>query len=191
MARCARSGFLDGGGFRTQCSGSSPPACRPPTLLLSPFREWCSWYQEEKGPWEENRMPELAPKTREHMRELYVRFPLCLVAPLLVCSWYEEQEDPWEKDGMPRAPPKMPERGLSRTFTELLPLIFLPQDAVEEELTFEEKVFRFTSQATVSRFTGAVAVAAAVAVTVHSRCCCCCCARCCCHCPCCCCCNCH
>ncbi|CAI7830190.1 unnamed protein product [Closterium sp. NIES-54] len=64
-------------------------------------------------------------------------------------GWYEPQPD-WEKGGMPREAPDIPERGMSRSFKELLLRIFKPQDEVEENLTFEERVFRYTSQTTVS-----------------------------------------
>ena len=63
-------------------------------------------------------------------------------------GWYDSQPD-WDKGGVPREAPSVPERGMSRSFKELLLRIFQPQDEVEEQLTFEEKVFRYTSQTSV------------------------------------------
>lgn len=67
-------------------------------------------------------------------------------------DWYQPQPE-WEKDGMPRKPPKLPERGMSRTFKELLFLLFQRDEEVEDQLTFEDRVFRYTSRATVIIFT--------------------------------------
>jgi hypothetical protein len=64
-------------------------------------------------------------------------------------GWYEASPD-WEKDGVPRKPPSKPERGMKRTIKELFFRIFEPEDEVLEDLEFEERVFNFTSQTTVS-----------------------------------------
>jgi len=42
---------------------------------------------------------------------------------------------------------------MKRTITELLFRILEPEDEVEEDLQFEERVFRFTSRTTVSSWT--------------------------------------
>lgn len=63
-------------------------------------------------------------------------------------GWYQPAPD-WEKDGMPRNPPTKPERGMRRTIKELLFRIFEREEEVAEDLEFEERVFRFTSQSTV------------------------------------------
>ena len=62
-------------------------------------------------------------------------------------GWYEQQSD-WEKDGMPRSAPKIPGRGMSYSFKELIQRIFERESEVEAELSFEERVFRFTSRST-------------------------------------------
>lgn len=66
-------------------------------------------------------------------------------------GWYEASPD-WEKDGVPRKPPSKPERGMKRTIKELFFRIFEPEDEVLADLEFEERVFNFTSQTTVSPF---------------------------------------
>jgi hypothetical protein len=64
-------------------------------------------------------------------------------------GWYQPAPD-WEKDGVPRDPPTKPERGMRRTIKELFFRIFEREEEVAEDLQFEERVFRFTSQSTVS-----------------------------------------
>ncbi|CAM6082764.1 unnamed protein product [Calypogeia fissa] len=81
-------------------------------------------------------------------------------------DWYAEQPE-WEKGGMPREAPKKPERGMNRTIKELLLRIFEPQEEVEEDLNFEERVFRFTSQATAKFVTILILVPWAVDFLVH------------------------
>uniref|UniRef100_A0A7I3ZY05 Chloroplast envelope membrane protein n=1 Tax=Physcomitrium patens TaxID=3218 RepID=A0A7I3ZY05_PHYPA len=67
-------------------------------------------------------------------------------------GWYEPSSN-WEKDGVPRDPPSKPERGMKRTIKELLFRIFEPEDEVVDDLQFEERVFKFTSQTT-AKFVG-------------------------------------
>ena len=62
-------------------------------------------------------------------------------------GWYEQQPE-WEKGGMPRSAPKIPGRGMSYSFKELIQRIFERESEVEAELSFEERIFRFTSQST-------------------------------------------
>ncbi|CAI5975861.1 unnamed protein product [Closterium sp. NIES-65] len=81
-------------------------------------------------------------------------------------GWYEPQPD-WEKGGMPREAPDIPERGMSRSFKELLLRIFKPQDEVEESLTFEERVFRYTSQTTAKFVIFLIAVPWACSWVLH------------------------
>lgn len=64
-------------------------------------------------------------------------------------GWYQPAPD-WEKDGVPRDPPTKPERGMRRTIKELFFRIFEREEEVADDLQFEERVFRFTSQSTVS-----------------------------------------
>lgn len=64
-------------------------------------------------------------------------------------GWYEEESE-WLKGGNPRLPPDIPERGMSRTIKEMVLRIFEPRYEVEDDLAFEERVFRFTTQETVS-----------------------------------------
>lgn len=63
-------------------------------------------------------------------------------------GWYEEESE-WLKGGNPRLPPDIPERGMSRTIKELVLRVFEPVDEVGDDLAFEERVFRFTTQETV------------------------------------------
>ncbi|CAM6105166.1 unnamed protein product [Calypogeia fissa] len=81
-------------------------------------------------------------------------------------DWYAEQPE-WEKGGMPREAPKKPERGMNRTIKELLLRIFEPQEEVEEDLNFEERVFRFTSQSTAKFVTILILVPWTVDFLVH------------------------
>ncbi|KAL2630207.1 hypothetical protein R1flu_014893 [Riccia fluitans] len=81
-------------------------------------------------------------------------------------DWYEPQPE-WEKEGVPRDPPKKPERGMNRTMKELLMRIFENQEEVEEDLDFEERVFRFTSQSTAKFVTILILVPWAVDFLVH------------------------
>jgi len=67
-------------------------------------------------------------------------------------GWYEASPN-WDKDGVPREPPTKPERGMKRTIKELLFRMLEPEAEVEEDLQFEERVFRFTSRTTVSSWT--------------------------------------
>eukprot|EP00897_Mesotaenium_endlicherianum_P001227 jgi/Mesen1/1131/ME000123S00296 len=62
-------------------------------------------------------------------------------------GWFEAQSD-WENSGMPREPRTLPERGMSRTYKEFLFRIFQNQDEVEDDLTLEERIFRYTSRQT-------------------------------------------
>lgn len=64
-------------------------------------------------------------------------------------GWYEPSSD-WDQTGVPRDPATKPERGIKRNFKELLFRILEPEDEVEDDLLFEERVFRFTSRTTVS-----------------------------------------
>ncbi|KAH7285396.1 hypothetical protein KP509_33G026400 [Ceratopteris richardii] len=63
-------------------------------------------------------------------------------------GWYFDESD-WEKGGLPRSPPKLPERGMSRNMKELFLRFFEDEEEVKEDLAFEDRVFRFTSQTTV------------------------------------------
>ncbi|MCO5583762.1 hypothetical protein L7F22_037676 [Adiantum nelumboides] len=64
-------------------------------------------------------------------------------------GWYFDESD-WEKGGVPRSPPKLPERGMGRNMKEMLFRIFEDEEEVKADLDFEDRVFRFTSQTTVS-----------------------------------------
>lgn len=62
-------------------------------------------------------------------------------------GWYSSQSD-WEKGELPRSAPKMPERGMNRTIKELFFRIFEREEEVLDDLAFEDRVFRYTSQST-------------------------------------------
>ncbi|BFI31960.1 hypothetical protein MPTK2_4g01270 [Marchantia polymorpha subsp. ruderalis] len=81
-------------------------------------------------------------------------------------GWYTPQSE-WEKEGVPRDAPKKPERGMNRTIKELLLRIFENQEEVEDDLNFEERVFRFTSQSTAKFVTILILVPWAVDFFVH------------------------
>ncbi|KAL3688082.1 hypothetical protein R1sor_014391 [Riccia sorocarpa] len=81
-------------------------------------------------------------------------------------GWYEPQSE-WEKEGVPRDAPKKPERGMNRTMKELLMRIFENQEEVEEDLDFEERVFRFTSQSTAKFVTILILVPWLVDFLIH------------------------
>lgn len=68
-------------------------------------------------------------------------------------GWYESPSD-WEKGGFPREAPIKAERGMKRTIKELFFRIFEREEEVDDDLEFEERVFRFTSRATVSPTSG-------------------------------------
>ncbi len=63
-------------------------------------------------------------------------------------GWFQPQPD-WEKGGLPRDPPTKPERGMRRNIKEILFRFFEREEEVEEDLLFEQRVFRYTSQSTV------------------------------------------
>jgi hypothetical protein len=63
-------------------------------------------------------------------------------------GWFQPQPD-WERGGLPRDPPTKPERGMRRNMKEILFRFFEREEEVEEDLLFEQRVFRYTSQSTV------------------------------------------
>eukprot|EP00250_Pteridium_aquilinum_P003343 c13659_g1_i2 orf=436-2202(-) len=81
-------------------------------------------------------------------------------------GWYFNESD-WEKGGVPRQPPKLPERGMSRNMKEMFFRIFENEEEVLEDLAFEDKVFRFTSQTTVKFVAVLVAVPWLVSYVSH------------------------
>ncbi|CAM6040195.1 unnamed protein product [Sphagnum compactum] len=62
-------------------------------------------------------------------------------------GWFQPQPD-WERGGLPRDPPTKPERGMRRNMKEILFRFFEREEEVEEDLLFEQRVFRYTSQST-------------------------------------------
>lgn len=81
-------------------------------------------------------------------------------------GWYSNEGD-WEKGGLPRSPPSLPERGMSRNMKEMFFRIFEDEDEVLEDLMFEDRVFRFTSQTTVKFVSVLVAVPLLVSYISH------------------------
>ncbi len=63
-------------------------------------------------------------------------------------GWFQPQPD-WERGGLPRDPPTKPERGMRRNMKEILFRFFEREEEVEEDLLFEQRVFRYTSLSTV------------------------------------------
>lgn len=81
-------------------------------------------------------------------------------------GWYENQSD-WETGGVPRNPPKVPERGMSWTFKDFFFKMFGREEEVEADLTFEERIFRYTSQTTAKFFSFLVVVPLLTGTIVH------------------------
>eukprot|EP00271_Cylindrocystis_brebissonii_P019993 TRINITY_DN6408_c0_g1_i1.p1 TRINITY_DN6408_c0_g1~~TRINITY_DN6408_c0_g1_i1.p1 ORF type:complete len:487 (-),score=93.17 TRINITY_DN6408_c0_g1_i1:320-1780(-) len=87
-------------------------------------------------------------------------------APVDLGGWFDPVPD-WEEDGLPRPPPKLPERGMRRTMKELMPKVFQNNEEVEQELTFEEKIFRYSSQTTAKFFSCLVLIPVLTGMAVH------------------------
>jgi hypothetical protein len=69
-----------------------------------------------------------------------------------VDEWWDAAPE-WEKGGVPRDAPPRPERGMKRTVKEIFLRIFEREEEVEDDLQFEDRIFRYTSQTTVSVLT--------------------------------------
>lgn len=67
-------------------------------------------------------------------------------------EWWDAAPE-WEKGGVPRDAPPRPERGMKRTVKEIFLRIFEREEEVEDDLQFEDRIFRYTSQTTVSVLT--------------------------------------
>ncbi|CAK9198510.1 unnamed protein product [Sphagnum troendelagicum] len=64
-----------------------------------------------------------------------------------VDEWWDAAPE-WEKGGVPRDAPPRPERGMKRTVKEIFLRIFEREEEVEDDLQFEDRIFRYTSQTT-------------------------------------------